>query len=427
MEIWAIIGIVLIFVLLLSGAPLGIAFGFGSLIVVLMVMGMPVDGIASLVFNSINSFPLLACPFFILAGNLLLHSGGMADVRDFMQSWLGQMRGGLAVGAVIIGAFLGAVSGSSTACLAIMGTVILPIMIDAGYDRPFSSGLALNAAELGWIIPPSLALIILGALTRISIPQLFLAGIGTGLLAAVFMAVVAVIISRRRKYPPAAKVGWKPRGTSFVRALPLLFMPVVILGGIYSGLFSPTESAATACFYTLAVGLFFYRKLDWTGIKQALLDTAKLTCMIYLLIVCADLFSKVLCYLMVPQTITEVVIGLRLEPLAFLLVVEGFLLAMGFFFSSIPMIIVILPMFVPIVLRLGIDPVFYGILAILVTAIGEITPPMGPQLWFAEPICKEKMGNIMRESWPFLGAMTLAVLVTTFVPGIAMFLVELWR
>ena len=427
MEIWAIIGIVLIFVLLLSGAPLAIGFGFGSLIVVLMVMGMPLDGIASLVFNSINSFPLLAAPFFILAGNLLLHSGGMPDVRDFMQSWLGQMRGGLAAGAVIIGAFLGAVSGSSTACLAIMGAVILPIMVEAGYDRPFASGIVLNASELGWIIPPSLALIILGALTRISIPQLFLAGIGTGLLAAVFMAIVAVIISRRRKYPPAAKVGWKTRGTSFVRALPLLFMPVIILGGIYSGLFSPTESAAIACFYTVAIGLFFYRRLNWTGIKQALLDTAKLSCMIYLLIVCADLFSKVLCYLMVPQTITEVVIGLRLEPLAFLLVVEGFLLVMGFFFSSIPMIIVILPMFVPIALRLGIDPVFYGILAILVTAIGEITPPMGPQLWFAEPICKEKMGNIMRESWPFLGALTLAVLVTTFVPGIAMFLVELWR
>lgn len=427
MSIWAIIGIVLIFVLLLSGAPLAIAFGFGSLIAVLLVMGMPLDGIGGLVFNSINSFPLLACPFFILAGNLLLRGGGMPSVRDFMQSWLGQMRGGLAVGAVIIGAFLGAVSGSSTACLAIMGTVVLPIMIEAGYDRPFSSGLALNAAELGWIIPPSLALIIFGALCRVSIPDLFLAGIGTGVLAALFMAIVAVVISRRRNYPAAARVGWKARGTSFVKALPLLFMPVVILGGIYGGIFSPTESAAIACFYTIAIGVFFYRELNWTGIKVALLDTAKLSCMIYLLIVCADLFSKVLCYLMLPQAITELVTGLRLAPLPFLLVMEAFLLVMGFFFSSIPMIIVILPLFVPVALRLGIDPVFYGILAILVTAIGEITPPMGPQLWFAEPICKEKMGNIMRESWPFLGAMTLAVLVTTFFPPIAMFLVDLWR
>jgi len=427
MSIWAIIGIVLIFVLLLSGAPIALAFGFGSLIVILLVMGMPVDGVASLVFNSINSFPLLACPFFILAGNLLLKSGGMPDVRDFMNSWLGQIKGGLASGAIFIGAFLGAVSGSSTACLAIMGTIVLPIMVDSGYDRPFSSAIALNAAELGWIIPPSLALIIFGALCRVSIPDLFLAGIGTGLFTAILMAIVALIISRRRKYPAAPKASWKARGTSFVRALPVIFMPVVVLGGIYGGLFSPTESATIACFYTLAIGLFFYRQLNWAAIKEALWESLKLSAMIYFLIVCADLFSKVLCYLMVPQTITEVVIGLRLEPLAFLLVIEGFLLVMGFFFSSIPMIIVILPMFVPIVLRLGIDPVFYGILAIMVTSIGEITPPMGPQLWFAEPICHEKMGNIMRESWPFLGAMTVAMVICTFVPDIAMFLVNLWR
>lgn len=427
MSIWAIIGIVLIFVLLLSGAPLAIAFGCGSLIIALLCMGMPLDGVAGLVFNSINSFPLLACPFFILAGNLLLRSGGMPDVRDFMNSWLGQMRGGLAIGAVVVGAFLGAVSGSSTACLAIMGTLVLPIMVEAGYDRPFSSGVVLNAAELGWIIPPSLALIIFGALCRVSIPDLFLAGIGTGLFTAILMAIVALIISRRRKYPTAPKTGWKARGTSFVRALPIIFMPVVVLGGIYGGIFSPTESAAIACFYTLAIGLFFYRQLNWAAIKEALWESLKLSAMIYFLIVCADLFSKVLSYLMLPQAIGNLVTELGLGPFPFLLVVEGVLLVMGFFFSSIPMIIVVLPMFVPIVLRLGIDPVFYGILAILVTAIGEITPPMGPQLWFAEPICKEKMGNIMRESWPFLGAMTLAVFVITFVPSIAMFLVELWR
>ncbi len=427
MDIWAIIGIVLIFVLLLSGAPIAIAFALPALIMALMCMGVPLDAIGGFVFNSINSFPLLACPFFILAGNILLKSGGMPDVRDFMQSWVGQMRGGLASGAIFIGAFLGAVSGSSTACLAIMGTIVLPLMVDSGYDRPFSSAIALNAAELGWIIPPSLALIIFGALCRVSIPDLFLAGIGTGLFTAILMAIVALVISRRRNYPAAASVSWKARGRSFTRALPVLFMPVIILGGIYGGLFSPTESAAIACFYTAAIGVFFYRKLNWTGVKVALLDTAKLSCLIYILIVGADLFSKLLCYLMLPQAIGDLVNTFHLSPLGFLLVVELALLITGFFFSSIGMIIVLLPMFVPTVLQMGIDPVFYGILAIMVTSIGEITPPAGPQLWFAEPICKEKMGNIMRESWPFLGAMTVAMLICTFVPGISMFLVNLWR
>ncbi|MBM4452505.1 MAG: TRAP transporter large permease [Chloroflexi bacterium] len=357
----------------------------------------------------------------------MLRSGGMADVRDFLQSWIGQWRGGLAAGALVIGAFLGAVSGSTTACLAIMGTVVLPIMVEAGYSRPFSSAIALNGAELGWIIPPSLAFIIFGALNQVSIADLFLSGIGPGLLMAAFMIVPAVIISRRRGYPAAPRVSWKGRGRSFLRAFPMLLMPVIVLGGIYAGIFSPTESAAVGCLYTLILGIFVYRQLNWAGIKEALLETAKLGGMIYILIVAADLFSKMISFMELPQMIGDWVLSFHLGPLAFLLAVEVLLLAMGFLFSSIPMIIIVLPIFLPTVKELGIDPVFYGCLAVICTAIGEITPPMGPQLWFAAPICKEKMGKIMKESWVFLGAMVLALLVVTFVPDIAMFLVNLFR
>ncbi|MBM3182845.1 MAG: TRAP transporter large permease [Chloroflexi bacterium] len=427
MNVWTIIGLILILILFLSGAPLAIAFGLGALLIALLAAGLPIDAIASMAFNSINSFPLLAMPFFILAGNLLLRSGGMADVRDFLQSWIGQWRGGLAAGALVIGAFLGAVSGSTTACLAIMGTVVLPIMVEAGYSRPFSSAIALNGAELGWIIPPSLAFIIFGALNQVSIADLFLSGIGPGLLMAAFMIVPAVIISRRRGYPAAPRVSWKGRGRSFLRAFPMLLMPVIVLGGIYAGIFSPTESAAVGCLYTLILGIFVYRQLNWAGIKEALLETAKLGGMIYILIVAADLFSKMISFMELPQMIGDWVLSFHLGPLAFLLAVEALLLAMGFLFSSIPMIIIVLPIFLPTVKELGIDPVFYGCLAVICTAIGEITPPMGPQLWFAAPICKEKMGKIMKESWVFLGAMVLALLVVTFVPDIPMFLVNLFR
>lgn len=344
-----------------------------------------------------------------------------------MQSWFGQARGGLAVSAVIIGAFLGAVSGSTTACLAIMGTLVLPIMVESGNSRPFGAAVALSAGELGWLIPPSLGLILFGALCRVSIPDLFLSGIGPGLLTALFLAVVAVIISIRRGYPPSPKVGWKARGTSFVRALPLLLMPVVVLGGIYGGIFSPTESAAIACLYTALIGVFFYRKLKFSEIKECLTETLKLSSMIYFLIVCAALFSKMLSFIMLPQALTNLVLGMELGPTGFLIAVTIFLLILGCFFSSIAMVIVILPMFMPAVQQLGIDPVFYGILAMMATCIGEITPPMGPQLWFAEPICKVKMGDIMKETWVFLGAMVLAIFVVLFIPDIAMGLVNLWR
>jgi C4-dicarboxylate transporter DctM subunit len=427
MNIFAVITVAITFLLLITGMPLAIAFAFGSLIIALTVMGIPLEGIAGFAFNSINSFPLLAMPFFILAGNLLMRSGGMEHVRDFMQSWFGQVRGGLAVGAIIIAAFIGAVSGSTAAGLAIMGTIVLPIMVEAGYSRPFSAAIALAGGELSWLIPPSLGFILFGALNRVSIADLFLSGIGPGLLSGVFMTIVAIFISRRRKYPPAPKVGWRARGRSFARALPLLFMPIVVLGGIYGGIFSPTESAGVACLYTLLIGFLFYRQLNWTTIKESLIETLKIACMIYFLIVCADLFAKMISFIMLPQMITDLVNNLNLGPLSFLIVVEVFLLAVGFFFSSIAMIIVILPLFMPTVALLGIDPVFFGALTMMCVCIGEITPPMGPQLWFAEPICKVKMGDIMKETWIFLGVMTVPIFVVTFVPDIAMFLVKLFR
>jgi C4-dicarboxylate transporter DctM subunit len=427
MNTFAVITVVITFLLLMTGMPLAIAFAFGSLIIALTVMGIPLEGIAGFAFNSINSFPLLAMPFFILAGNLLVRSGGMEHVRDFMQSWFGQVRGGLAVGAIIIAAFIGAVSGSTAAALAIMGTIVLPIMVEAGYSRPFSAAIALTGGELSWLIPPSLGFILFGALNRVSIADLFLSGIGPGLVVGVFMIVVAIFISRRRKYPPSPRVGWRARGRSFVRALPLLFMPIVVLGGIYGGIFSPTESAGVACLYTLLIGSLFYRQLKWTAIKESLIETLKIACMIYFLIVCADLFAKMISFIMLPQMITALVNNLNLGPLSFLIVVEVFLLAVGFFFSSIAMIIVILPLFMPTVALLGIDPVFFGALGMMCVCIGEITPPMGPQLWFAEPICKVKMGDIMKETWIFLGAMTLPIFIVTFVPDIAMLLVKLSR
>lgn len=204
-------------------------------------------------------------------------------------------------------------------------------------------------------------------------------------------------------------------------------MPIVVLGGIYGGIFSPTESAAVGCFYTLLIGTLFYRKLNWAGIKESLLETLKISCMIYFIIVCADLFCKMICFIKLPDAITNLVLGLELGPVAFLIVVQVFLLALGFFFSSLPMIIIILPLFMPAVHNLGIDPVFYGAVSMMSICIGEITPPMGPQLWFAEPICKVKMGDIMRETWIFLLAMTVPIFIVIFVPQIAMFLVNLFK
>ena len=427
MEIIEYIGIGLMVLLFLMGSPLAIAFSVGSILILTFSMGFPVPNIAQLFFSTINSYTLLAMPFFILAGNLLLRSGGMVPLRNFMNVMVGHWPGGMAVAMIVFAAFLGSISGSAAACLAIIGTVMVPILVKSGYDRPFASGIAVTSAELGMLIPPSLFFIIFGAYNRVSIADLFMAGIGPGLLSAILMCIAAVFISKKRKYTLSSKASFEIRWESGVRVLPILFMPFVVLGGIYSGIFSPTQAASISILYTMIIGFFVYKGLKLKGLTESLVETVKLSSMIYLLYIGGDLLGKTMGYIGLPQAISEWVAAMDLGPLSFLLMIELLLLVMGFFFSSIPMVVIVLPLFMPTVMDLGIDPVFYGVLAIFCSLIGEITPPIGPRLWIAAPICNEKMGAIAREAWVFLGAQTIALILTTFIPGIAMFLVNLMR
>jgi C4-dicarboxylate transporter DctM subunit len=419
------VGLSSVLLLFLMGSPLVIVFSVGSIIILMFSMGLPVPNVAQLFFSTINSYSLLAMPFFILAGNLLLRSGGMLPLRDFMRAMVGHWPGGMAVACIIFAAFLGSISGSAAACLAIIGTVMVPILEKSGYDRPFASGVAVTAAELGMLIPPSLFFILFGAFNRVSIADLFIAGIGPGLLSAFFMCIVAVFISKRRKYSLSPKATLQMRWSTTVHVLPILFMPVVVLGGIYTGVFSPTQAASISVFYTLLIGFFVYKKLTVSDLTASLVNTIRLSSMIYLMYIGGDLFGKTLGYIGLPQMISEWIIQMDLGPLSFLLVVEIILLLMGFFFSSIPMVVIVLPLFLPAAIELGINPVFYGVLSIFCSLIGEITPPFGPQLWIAAPICQEKMGAIAKEAWPFLAAQVLALFLATFFPGICMSLVNL--
>lgn len=427
MNLMDYIGIGFMVFLFMMGSPLAVAFAVGSIIIFLFSMGFPVPNIAQLVFGTVNSYSLLAMPFFILAGNLLLRSGGMVPLREFMNVMVGHWPGGMAVAAIIFAAFLGAISGSAAACLAIIGTLVVPILVDSGYDRPFAAGMGVVAAEIGMLIPPSLFFIIFGAYNQISIADLFISGLGPGFLTAFFMCIAAVIISKHRRYRVSAPAAWPARWREFKRVYVVLLMPVIVLGGIYSGIFSPTQAAAVSVYYALFMGFIFYRELTWKGLVESLVETVKLSSMIYLMFIGGDMFGKVLGYIGLPQVIAEWVISFDFGPISFLLAVEVLLLAMGFFFSSIPMVIVVLPLFIPSAKALGIDLVLYGNLAIICALIGEITPPMGPQLWIAAPICNVRMGAIIREAWVFLGCMTAVLFLSTFFPQIPMFLVHHMR
>lgn len=422
-----IFSLALIVIFFLIGTPLSVTFSIGSIIIMLLTMGFPIGNISQIFYTTVSGYPLLAMPFFIFAGNAILASGGMGHLRDFMNRLVGHLPGGMAVAICIFAAFLGSISGSATACLAIIGTIFVPMLADSGYSRAFASGLAVTSAGLGAVIPPSVFMIVFGASNRISIADLFAAGVGPGLLAAFFMCVLTVIISLRRGYCGTARATMAQRLEAFYKAFPILLMPLIVLGGIYSGVFSPTQAASVASIYSLLLGIFIYKGITRAVFLDILVETVRLSSMIYFLVIGGELFGRVLGYVGLPQLISQYVIDLDLGPTAFLFAVQALLLAMGFFFSSFPMVVIVLPLFLPSVLTLGIDPALYGALAVFCSIIGEVTPPMGPQLWIAAPICKEKIGNIMRESWAFLGVQVFTLCLVTLFPQLSLFLVELMR
>ena len=255
MDIYASLALASAVVMFLIGTPLAVTFSLSSVIVLIYVMDFPLGNIAQLFFISINGYTLLAMPFFILAGNIILRCDGMRHLRDFMNGLLGGIHGGMAAALVIFAAFLGSISGSATACLAVIGTVFVPMLVESGYSRAYVSGLTVVNAGLGAVIPPSVFLIIFGASNRVSIADLFIGGIGPGLLAAFLMILYVLFSSKRRGFRSTITMRPEEKRRAFIRSLPIIFMPLIVLGGIYSGVFSPTQAASVAVFYSLFISV----------------------------------------------------------------------------------------------------------------------------------------------------------------------------
>lgn len=433
MDLTAILVIAGVLAIVLTGTPIWVAFAIGGAFVVLYGMGVPFATMAQYAFSSFDSYPLLAVPFFILSGALLVNSGGMSALRLVVAGSVSKYQGGLPILVIVIAALLGAVSGSSVACIAILAAVMLPLFKNSGLSREYGAGVIVVAAELGLIIPPSIYLILFGAANQISIADLFSGGLAAGLLLTACMAPVAIWTSRRmaRQLPSLPEGAMAPpqstipatgedaeEKASLLSVVPLLLFPVLILGSIYGGIISPTESASVAVFYSLALGTLVYRKLTWQGFINSLIETARLTALVYLLLFGADMLSRLFIYYGIPGSITSLVLQLDLGPTAFMFVTALFLLVLGFFFASLPMVVVVLPLFVPTVKSLGIDPVYFGIIGVVCATIGGLTPPFGPQLWIAEPLCNVPMGRILKNAIPFLLAWVVGLLIMLVFPAV---------
>jgi C4-dicarboxylate transporter, DctM subunit len=429
----AVIGVVLI-LLFSVGVPIAIALGMTS-VVYMQSSGIPLQALIQRMFAGLDSFPLAAIPFFILAGAVMEAAGISGRLINFAQALVGRARGGLGLVTVISAMFFAAISGSSAATTAAIGSILIPAMAVRGYPRPFATAVQASSGELGVIIPPSIPMIIfaLTAGVPVSIGDLFMAGVIPGIMIGGSLMLTVYVISRVRGYglgggsgktgleePPAKLQAFREA------ALPLL-MPLIILGGIYGGIFTPTEAAVVAVFYSLLLGLLVYRTLTAANLLAALQSSLLSTVAILLIISTASVFGWVLTANRIPDMIAQGFIALSDNPYVFLLLVNLLLLIVGMFLETGAAIIILAPILTPVALKLGIDPIHFGIIMIVNLAVGMTTPPVGVNLFVACQVAGLRIEQILKSMLPFYGILLLDIALITYLPQLTLWLPALLK
>jgi tripartite ATP-independent transporter DctM subunit len=404
---------------------IGVSIGVASLIGVWTSGVLPAVVVPKEMFASLDKFPLLAVPFFILAGKLMEEGGISIRLIDFAKSIVGGIQGGLALSCVLTCLIFAAVSGSSVATTFAVGAILIPALVKMGYPANFSASLQATSAELGVIIPPSIPMILYGVSAEVSIGELFVAGIGPGIL--ITGALMLYIIVWARLTGSGKRDGEGRLGILVAsrKAFWALMMPVIILGGIYGGVFTPTEASAVAVVYALFVGVFVYKGLKWRQVPRVLRQSAVTTSVIMFIIMSAGLFSYLINYAGVPETLGIYLKDSLETPLYFLLGVNLALFLVGMFIETSAAIIVLAPILAPVAVYFGIDPVHFGIIMIFNLALGMITPPVGVNLFAACSVAKIPLHSIVRPLLPFVGVMIACLALVTAFPIISLALRDL--
>ena len=396
--------------------PISISLGLSSALT-LMATGSPLGVIPSMMQATVQKFSLLTIPLFVLAGVLMDKGGISKRLINLADSMMGPIHGGLGYVAVISALFFAAISGSGTATVAAMGSILIPAMVKQGYDKGFSSALSAISGSLGTVIPPSITFIIYGMITGESISDLFLSGIVPGIIFAAMLCLTVFIYSKKNGWK-----GDKPKATRqeimkiFWGTLPGFLSPVIVLGGIYSGFFTPTEAAAVAVIYSLIVGKFVYKEITFGALRETLFSTAKTTGIILLIIMNAGIFSWILTQQGIATQLTELAIGFTTNKYVMLLIINVVFLMAGCVMDNTSALYIIVPIILPIARALDINLVHLGVILVLNLSIGQVTPPVGPNLYVAADIGKVKFEVICRKMVPLLIMSLVALLIITFVP-----------
>ncbi len=414
-------------IFLLMRVPIAVAAGLSATLYILLTGMFPLSLASLAAFQGLDSFTLLAVPFFVLAGQIMAHGGIAKYLLKLADAMLGSMPGGYAMTTVLASTFFADLSGSSPATVAAIGSIMVPAMEKHNYKKDFAAAVCACAGCLSVIIPPSNPMVVYGVATDTSIGRLFLAGIVPGIMVALSLAIPAYFISKKN--------GWKgntnatdrePLGVAFRKSVWALLVPVIIMGGIYGGIFTPTESAAVACLYAIIVGLFLYKEFGFKDIPRLLRAGAVTIVPLMLIVGMAAVFSQVISLLGVPTKMARALQSVTDNPLLLLLIINLFLLFIGMVMETVAAIVLLAPILMPLVVELGIDPVHFGIIMIINLAVGFITPPLGVNLFVANSISKVPSEKVFVAALPFVFSMFICLALIIVFPSTCLFLPELF-
>jgi C4-dicarboxylate transporter DctM subunit len=412
----------LLIALMLTGMPISIALGLTVLTFLFFFSHVPTEAVAMKLFTGIEKFEIMAIPFFILAGNFLTHGGVARRMITFATSMVGHWHGGLALAGVMACALFAAVSGSSPATVVAIGSIMMPAMVKAGFPRRYGAGVITTSGSLGILIPPSIPMVIYCVATNSSVGALFMGGVVPGLMLATLLGAVAWHIARKNNYPRMPKATWAQKLKALRESIWGLLLIVLVLGGIYAGLFTPTEAAAVSAVYSFVIAVFVYKDVPLKNVPKVLLDSASMSAMLLYIITNAVLFSFLMTHEQIPQVMADWILGHNLGVVPFLLVTNVLLLLAGNVMEPSSIILILAPILFPVAMKLGIDPIHFGVLITVNMEVGMCHPPVGLNLYVASGITKMGISELTMAVLPWLVAMIGFLLLVTYVPIISLWL-----
>ncbi|WP_341704087.1 TRAP transporter large permease [Ferrovibrio sp.] len=416
---------VVLFLLMMMGLPISISLGLASVLTILLFAQDSLASLSLKFFATMELYTLLAIPFFVLSGAFMTTGGVARRMINFAISCVGHTYGGLAIASVIACMLFAAVSGSSPATVVAVGSIVIAGMVRTGYTKEYAAGVICNAGTLGILIPPSIVMVVYGAATETSVGRLFMAGVIPGALLGLMLIAAVYISARMLKLPRQERHSWAERLQTGREAIWGLMLIVIILGGIYGGVFTPTEAAAVAAVYAFIVAVFIYKDMGFGQVPHVILEAAKTTVMLMFIISNAFLFAHVLTTEQIPQAITNTIVAWGLPPWAFLIVVNILLLIAGNFMEPSAIILILAPILFPIATQLGIDPVHLGIIMVVNMEIGMITPPVGLNLFVTSGITGMPILQVVRAAMPWLAILLVFLIIITYVPAVSTWLPDL--